>query len=186
MTNKEKYDNYLSLIKQREDDFISNSIVIPTVLYSVDNFCTIKYIVSGFRYDNKARLITPYKITRERLKLVKDYYESTPELTLNNLTFICYEVFNGNKIERKIQYKDLSNYYITFEEAKTELNKKVEEEKKLLKNGYIRCDYCSKLTKGSEIMVGNISNYKQYGVSGKNFNFCSTDCFKHKQMGSEG
>jgi hypothetical protein len=200
-TNLEKWNYYMSLINNKEQEFINSNIKdIPTCIYEVYSSGKLRTLnVTGVRYRNE--LYGGTKPSREDVAKIKAYYENMPELIIEKVSINWECTDQGYKSSSAVRYLEMKEKYFTSKEDAdkkafelTEIKRKEEE---LLNNGHIKCTYCGKVvpekeTVNYEIIFQNSrpdpfsrTGWKKF-VDRKTNKYCSKQCGAYDQMAHEG
>lgn len=188
-TNLEKYNYYLSTVKERHSKFVTdNALDIPVFLYAVSpngNIIT-KIVGIPYYYDQKA--FSKEKPTKIDVANIKAYSESENELSLSNIYIPYHEISSVGKSSSAVKYTEYGKF-MTKEQAEIksiEVKEKIEAENILLQNGHSRCQYCRKVYPDSEKVKEKMISIYTFGREGKWMEFCSKTCAMHNQMSLEG
>ena len=200
-TNLEKWNYYMSLINNKEQEFINSNIKdIPTCIYEVYPSGKLRTLnVTGVRYRNE--LYGGAKPSREDVAKIKAYYENMPELIIEKVSVNWECIDQRYKSSSAVRYLEMKEKYFTSKEDAdkkafelTEIKRKEEE---LLNNGHIRCAYCGKVVPEKEAVNYEIifqnsrpdpfsrTGWKKF-VDRKTNKYCSKQCGGHDQMAHEG
>lgn len=190
MSLKEKFENYLKLIKEKEDCFINSIENKITKLYEINLKNEINELIINFYYYYNEKDFDSYKkITKKDLKEIEDYYNNI-QLSLNKVK-LSYSCIKNTQVQfrSRIYLDDIKKYFLTLEDAQNQVNilkNKEIEKQEMLKNGYIECTYCKKLILESESIQKQIISFQNYGKNGIIQKFCNSTCATYQQMSLEG
>ena len=209
-TLKEQYDKIVKLIKLHEAEYIDNCLkkhgyVIPHTIYELPlhfNRYTKKRPLKfeAIYYSHGIEILTgeKRKPTRGQLaELARYEHEFVLDKIWDRLNILRVKIiYSYEEAGRKVPtYHTIDSLFagrFVFDEAEydkkfDELKETYEATQRLIESGAMfYCSQCGKLTESEHKIVSKIINHRQYGPSGREFNFCSHQCAHHYQLGQEG
>lgn len=197
-TNLEKWEYYLSIIRDKENIFIKNNTKnIPDKIFEISLDGSIRTLnVNGVRYFSYYNYSgkKPTKIEVAELKRIS---ETDSEYSIEKIRIHWECISNGMKSSSAIKYIELDKYCVDEDEANEIANVKLLKRKReevLLKHGHIRCTYCNKVVPGPGVKCKIIFQNSRQDFHGKWKKFvdektniyCSNKCGGYDQMAHEG
>jgi hypothetical protein len=187
-TNKEKYEYYAAILREREKSLLQTVNVPDTVSviegnYRNGNFGVVACSVIAAYYSSKDTWRDPKdpytKKDVERDKLLSE--ENNP-LSIENV-FVEYQ--NGTRRASYI-YSDPQRRGVYLSRDEADREERRIHEKYDLKPGDIHCAYCARAFPEKDAISIEIFYRMDGGLRRKTNQYCSRECGSHDQMAHEG